>query len=148
MSRLLQLKRRPVGKGLILVAGEWQHLAPFLAGLSAQQRARIEASWPGFQTWVVPNIGIAPPWITGDFAGVALRLTRHPVAAALSRAFGGPVVSTSANISGHPVASNPLQLRLVFGNALDYILPGPLGGERQPSSIRDILDDVTLRSGA
>ena len=147
VNKLLQLKRRSVAKGLILVSGEYEHLAPFLAALSPQQRARIEASWPGFQTWVVPDDGLAPSWIKGDYTGVALRLTSHPGVSALTRAFGRPIVSTSANITGRPVARDPLQLRLIFGDGLNYLLPGALGGEHRPSSIRDILSEATLRSG-
>ncbi len=147
VNKLLQLKRRSVAKGLILVSGQRGHVAPFLAALSPQQRARIEASWPGFQTWVVPDDGLAPAWIKGDYTGVALRLTTHPDVTALSKAFGRPLVSTSANISGRLVARDPLQLRLIFGAALDYVLPGSLGDEHSPSPIRDILSEATLRGG-
>ena len=66
-----------------------------------------------------------------------MRVTAHPVAAALCRAFGGPLVSTSANLSGRPPARSALAVRRSFGRALDGVLVGPLGGQPRPSPIVD-----------
>ena len=38
-----------------------------------------------------------PHWITGAHDGVAVRVSAHPLVVALCEAFGGPLVSTSAN---------------------------------------------------
>ena len=144
VNRLLAIKRRPVDKGLILVAGNIAQLTPFLRGLEADQLARLEGSWPGPFTWLVPDNGTAPAWIRGDHDAVALRVSNHPQVVELCRAFGGPIVSTSANRAGHPVAQFGWQLTRQLPQ-IDYILRGPLGGSGKPSTIRDLRSGEILR---
>ena len=69
----------------------------------------------------------------------------HPVAAALCNAFGGAIVSTSANRSGESPAMSVTQVRLRFGDSLDAVLAGPLGGRAQPTTIRDLQSGKVLR---
>ena len=97
--RLLALKQRSVDKGLILVAAspaqldrhvDWNALPP-------ARRDAMLASWPGPNTWIVPASAAVPAWIRGAHASVAVRVTAHAPAAALCTAFGGAIVSTSAN---------------------------------------------------
>jgi len=100
--QLLTLKQRDLAKGLLLVAATIEQLEPYLTALSAAQLQRLRSSWPAPLTWLVPNHGVAPDWICGSHSGVALRVSAHPLVAKLCRAFGGPLVSTSANPAGVP----------------------------------------------
>lgn len=147
VMQLLALKDRPVEKGVILVAANIQMFAPLLTHLDDLQRQRLKNSWPGPYTWLVPNNGLVPPWITGNFSSVALRVTNHPVAAGLSRAFGGPIVSTSCNPAGLPPARNIDQVRRYFGNQLDAVTSGQVGQRASPSEIRDLLTGEIVRPG-
>jgi len=147
VQRILKLKQRDPAKGLILVGGELQHFEPYLDHLAAGQVDRLRATWPGPVTWLVPANGVASSWITGRHPGLALRVSAHPQLADLCRAFGGPIVSTSANPSGRPAALSALRVRRYFPEGLDYILNGPLGGRRGPSAIRDLMTDKVLRAG-
>ncbi len=147
VSRLLAMKRRQFGMGLILVAAEIKQLFPFLAGLSQSRLDQLKASWPGPQTWLVPNNFVAPPWITGGRDTLAIRVTDHPVAAELCRSFGGPLVSTSANPHGFPPAKSRLKVNLYFRNQLDYVMPGLLGSSGKPTSIKHLITGETIRSG-
>lgn len=147
LMQLLALKERPVEKGVILIAAHIDMLAPVLAGLDDLQRQRLKNSWPGPYTWLVPNNGLVPPWITGNFPSVALRVTDHPVAAGLSRAFGGPIVSTSCNPAGLAPARTIDQVRRYFGNQLDAITAGQVGQRASPSEIRDLLTGEIVRPG-
>ncbi|MFT6300262.1 MAG: L-threonylcarbamoyladenylate synthase, partial [Saprospiraceae bacterium] len=97
VERILGMKLRRRGMGLILIAKDIEQCFPFLTNLSSQELDRLQESWPGPQTWLVPNNNVAPSWITGDNNTLALRVTNHPVAAALCAEFDGPLVSTSAN---------------------------------------------------
>jgi L-threonylcarbamoyladenylate synthase len=143
--QLLMLKQRDMAKGLLLVAADIEQLAPYLNGLDAIQQQRLRDGWPGPLTWLVPNNGAAPDWICGDHTGVALRVSAHPLVAELCRAFGGPLVSTSANPSGRPAALSALRVRRYFGDDLDFILNGELGGQRGPTPIRDLITDKLVR---
>jgi L-threonylcarbamoyladenylate synthase len=143
--RLLALKHRVMAKGLLLVAADIEQFAPYLTSLSHVQQQRLQASWPAPLTWLVPNNGAAADWICGAHASVALRVSAHPLVAALCRAFGGPLVSTSANPSGHPAALSAVRVRRYFGDELDFILKGELGGQRGPTPIRDLITDKFVR---
>lgn len=147
VMRLLALKNRPVNKGLILLAADISQFEPFIYHLNDIQRQRIKNTWPGPVTWLVPNNGLAPAWITGDFTGVALRVTDHPVAAALSRAFGAPIVSTSCNPQGKPPARTAFEVQRYFGGELDTITSGSVGKRDKPSEIRDLMTGEIVRAG-
>ena len=145
--RLLALKQREVGKGLILIAADEAQLAPFVAmgALASDQRDAVRASWPGPNTWIVPASADAPAWITGDHDGIAVRVSAHPVVIALCDAFGGALVSTSANIAtlSSPRTREELDPRIIEG--VDAIAPGETGGLLHATPIRDARDGRNLR---
>lgn len=144
---LLQLKQRPMHKGLILIAASMEQFAPYLAHLTPGQRQQLESSWPGPVTWLVPDAAMVPEWIRGEHSSVALRVSAHPVAAALCRAFGRPLVSTSANRAGMREARDATTVRRQFGSQLGAIAPGRIGSAAKPTEIRDLLTGAVLRAG-
>lgn len=145
--RLLTLKQREVGKGLILIASDEAQLAPFIdmAALDAKALDAVRATWPGANTWIVPASANAPRWITGDHDGIAVRVSAHPVVVSLCDAFGGALVSTSANIATLPAPRTREELdpRIVAG--VDAIAPGETGGLLHATPIRDARDGRSLR---
>jgi L-threonylcarbamoyladenylate synthase len=147
VNRLLAMKARPWQKGLILVAASLEQLDWLLKHIPRPQRSRLELSWPGPTTWLVPHEGRVPEWVCGEHQTVALRVTDHPVMAELCRAFGGPLVSTSANRAGAQAAREQFQVQRYFGRQLDGLVPGRLGGNRNPSTIRDLQTDKLVRAG-
>lgn len=145
--RLLAIKKRTLDKGLILLAASCSQLRPFVEYPSEGVMKRVTSTWPGATTWLLPVRPSVPGWLTGKYQTLAVRVTAHPQAAALCELYGGPVVSTSANVSGLPPARNALRVRIGLGNAIDYILPGRVGFERCPSQIRDSITGNLVRSG-
>ena len=150
VGRILAIKGRDVSKGLILIAADPIQLVTFLAPLAPDRRGEILASWPGPITWVLPVRPGTPVWLTGRFDTLAVRVTAHPLAAGLCRAFGGAIVSTSANRAGRPPARNALRLRRALGGpalwGIDCILPGSCRGADRPSTIRDGRTGEVLRA--
>jgi L-threonylcarbamoyladenylate synthase len=145
LTRLLRLKQRDPAKGLILVAASIAQFAPWLEGLPLELHAPLVASWPGPYTWLVPDNGRSNVLVRGGHARVALRVSDHPGVVALCEAFGGPLVSTSANRAGEPPAMSADQVRASFGECLDAVVEGPLGGLERPSIIRDLVTGRVLR---
>ena len=146
VHRLLAIKQRPVDKGLILIASRFGQLAPFVQPLDDAIMRRLNETWPGPVTWVLPASPATPRWLRGVYHTLAVRVTAHPLAAALCDAFGGPVVSTSANPSGRPPARNALQARLRCPG-VDLVLHGATGALSQPTPIRDAITGDVLRGG-
>ncbi len=143
--RILDIKRRGAGQGLILIAADAAQLEPFFGRLTEAERARVEESWPDPVTWLVPASSATPFWITGGRERVAVRVTSHPVARELCRAANMPLVSTSANRGRQQPARTALDVRLRFGAEVDYILGGDTGGHARPSQIRNISTGEVVR---
>jgi L-threonylcarbamoyladenylate synthase len=147
-ERLFALKRRPATQGVLLIAADYAQVERYidLAVVPADALAQVRASWPGPHTWIFPRSTQVPGWVAGSHSGIALRVTAHAPAAALCRAFGGAMVSTSANPHGQAPARTMQALDAFFGNALEGVLDAPLGGQASPTVIRDALSGTILRS--
>jgi L-threonylcarbamoyladenylate synthase len=146
--RLLAIKQRPVDKGLILVAAsvaQLDGLADWDA-LPRDRRDAVLASWPGPHTWIVPATARVPRWITGTHDGVAMRVSAHPVVAALCEAFGGVLVSTSANPAGAPPPRTAAAIDPRLLAAIDGCVPGETGNLSRPTPIRDARSGAELRA--
>ena len=144
VQHLLALKQRPVHKGLIVVSDTREAFLAVLNPLPSSQCEAIYASWPGPNTWLVPNLGLFPPWVTGDSDEVAIRVTSSPALAALCRAFGGPLISTSANPAGLTPPRQAWEVRRYFGGALPY-MPGAVDAAGKPSTICRASDGKVIR---
>ena len=147
-ERLFALKQRPPTQGVLLIAAEFAQVERYieLAAVPAESLQQVRASWPGPHTWIFPRSADVPAWIAGAHAGIALRVTAHEPAAALCRAFGGALVSTSANPHGQPPARRAQTVVDYFGDALDGLLDAPLGGQSSPTVIRDALSGAIIRA--
>jgi L-threonylcarbamoyladenylate synthase len=147
LQRLLALKQRVQAKGLILIAADLDTLRPLLDldALAGERRDAVLASWPGPHTWAMPCSPRVPETLRGAHDTLAVRVTAHPPAAALCRAFAAPLVSTSANLAGEPpaYARAALDPRLLAG--VDGVLDGETGGLERPTPIRDARSGESLR---
>jgi len=143
VRRLLQVKQRDAAKGLILIASNPDQLAGWMSSADGLAIPEPDPAHP--VTWIVSPGPDVNPIIRGDNNGVAVRITTHPVAAAICDAVGSPVVSTSANLSGRPAARNRIVLHRQFRHRVDYIVPGDCGSVSGPSEIRDLTSGKVLR---
>jgi L-threonylcarbamoyladenylate synthase len=146
-ERIFALKQRPATQGVLLIAAEFEQVESYidLAAVPADVLQTVRASWPGPYTWIFPRSARVPSWVAGGHAGIALRVTAHAGAAALCRAFGGALVSTSANPHGQPPARDAATVARWFGGALDGLLDAPLGDRQGPTMIRDALTGTIIR---
>ncbi|MGK2959627.1 MAG: L-threonylcarbamoyladenylate synthase type 1 TsaC [Candidatus Malihini olakiniferum] len=146
VMQLLTLKQRPVGKGLILIAGDYQQLIPYIddSQLSSEQKMVMFASWPGPVTWIMPARQSTPRWLTKRFSSLAVRVSSHHLVRELCQGFGKPIVSTSANLTGLPPCRTVQDVLAQFGAAFPVLL-GETSGRQNPSEIRDILTFSLIR---
>ncbi|KAA1174177.1 tRNA threonylcarbamoyladenosine biosynthesis protein RimN [Marinobacter salinexigens] len=146
VERILELKQRPVEKGVILVASSVEQVRFLLDPLPAELRERALSHWPGPVTCLLPDVNEQiPAWVRGRHSSIAVRVSEHPVVRALCESAGMPLVSTSCNPAGRQPARHIWQVRGYFGEQLDWIVPGDLGGNRNPSRIIDIVTGQQLR---
>ncbi len=142
VMRVLTIKRRDPAKGLILIASAKHQLRDWI---DADPEGLPDPDPGRPTTWIAPASDRVSRLIRGEHPGIAVRLTTNPVAAALCDAVDSALVSTSANVSGHPVARNRWVLRRTFAGSVDYIVPGDCGPSRGPSEIRDLASGKVLR---
>ncbi|MCS6778334.1 MAG: L-threonylcarbamoyladenylate synthase [Geminicoccaceae bacterium] len=101
VAALFRVKGRPAHNPLIVHVAEAAAAEPF-AVFDERARALAERFWPGPLTLVLrqrPGSAITRS-ATAGLDTVAVRVPAHPVALALLRAVGRPVVAPSANPSG------------------------------------------------
>ncbi|RDS82194.1 threonylcarbamoyl-AMP synthase [Dyella monticola] len=147
-ERIFALKQRPATQGVLLIAADFAQITHYvdMTKVPANVFAQVQASWPGPFTWVFPRSAHVPDWVAGAHDGIALRVTAHRPAADLCRAFGGALVSTSANPHGQPPARDLATVITYFGDAIDGIVDAPLGGAASPTTIRDALTGAIIRT--
>lgn len=146
VTRILTLKNRPVEKGMILVASSVAQVHFLLDLLPEKLYQEALSHWPGPVTCLLPDVNKQiPDWVRGDHNTIAVRVSEHPVVKALCETTGMPLVSTSCNPAGQEPALNARQVVDYFGDQLDQIVPGALGGNQKPSRIIDIVSGKQLR---
>ena len=146
IRRLLQLKQRPVSKGLILLGSGLEQFRPYLATATLEQlQPRIAEPSDRPTTWVVPAIAGCPPWLSPDGRSLAIRVTDQQPIRELTQVLDSPLISTSANRSGHPVARNRFVIERQFGSQLDAVIGSHDNIEQQPSRIIDLQSGRILR---
>ena len=119
-KRIYAIKGREKGKPLPMIVAD-ASMADRFGKFDAMSAALARAFWPGPLTLVLGR--------------AAMRVSPHPVARALARLLGRPVVSTSANRSG---GKNPYRLADVLrdlGTAPDLCLDGGTLKPLKPSTI-------------
>ena len=147
VTQILTLKNRSIKKGFILIASEWKQIAALTQPLDPKILAQVFRTWPGPVTWIFPATAEVPYWLRGDRATIAIRVTAHPLARLLCFHFGGPIVSTSANLERQPLVRDVKMLRVIFGNKINIILEAALGASKRPTEIRDVITAEVLRAG-
>ena len=120
-----QAKGRPAFNPLIAHLGDLG-AAQRIARFDATALLLAEAFWPGPLTLVLPK---TPDCAVADLATagldtIAIRLPAHPVAREILRAFGGPVVAPSANLSGHVSPTTAAHVQSDLSGRIDLIVDG------------------------
>ena len=149
IHKVLELKQRPVEKGMIVAVSNIEMLEGWVdwSHLSEKVKQCFRQTWPGPVTWVLPATSAVLPEVTGANTGkVAVRVTSHPVLKALIDAFGNPVLSTSANISGDPPVKSEHALSPALLGKVDAVVSGDVGGLEKPTEIRDALTGTIIRT--
>ena len=145
VQRLLEIKHRTAEKGLIIIGSQIKQLSPLLNKLTEQQYQQISQLPDHPTTWIAPKSKNTPDWLTGKHTTIAIRLTTQPIVKALCEKLEHALVSTSANISGFPVAQSALDIYRYFGQKIDGIIYENNHCLGSPSEIRHVLSGEILR---
>jgi len=148
VSRVAAVKGRPDGKPLPLLAADLAAVeaVALLGPLARRLAGRL---WPGALTLVVPARPGLPPEIVAGTGAVGVRIPGSELARALARSAGGPIVSTSANLSGEPPVSRAADLAPALRARLDAVLDAGSTPGGLPSTVVAVEEEAVrlLRAG-
>lgn len=145
IQRLLALKNRPAGKGLIVMITDLSQISDLIQPLSGHQMVALQQSWPGPVTFLLPAKPETSRLLRGDFETLAVRMTAHPKMRALISHLDSAVISTSANLAGEPATNELMKLSPVITAGIAGVLEGRLGESDQPSQIIDLETGQVIR---
>ncbi|MBT4482344.1 MAG: threonylcarbamoyl-AMP synthase [Candidatus Latescibacteria bacterium] len=143
-ERVQHLKGRNNNKQMLLLACSLSQVEHFTGRLADIPRRLAHEFWPGPLTMVIKPRNEMPVYLYGDSGGVAFRITSHPIAAALSRNFGCPITSTSANMTGKPTVGTYEEALNMFGKDVSIVIKNHIPLNGTPSTVIDLTSGKPL----
>lgn len=139
VGRIRKIKGTPKSQKMPVLIDEVSYLKKLECEVGKEAKKLIEKYWPGALTLV----------FNSEIGKVGLRIPNHPITLSLIDEAGFPIIGTSANFHGEPVAKNFNQIDKKFLEKVDYVLKGEctIGAE---STVVDVTGKTPkiLREGA
>jgi tRNA threonylcarbamoyl adenosine modification protein (Sua5/YciO/YrdC/YwlC family) len=150
VEMVARLKRRDPSLAVISLIPDPHQVHGLAAEITEVAERLITRHWPGPLSLIFRAAPIVPPRVRGAGGTVALRCPADPLCQALLGVIGGPVVSSSANLSGQRPAETAEEVVRIFGNQLDLVLDGGPRRGGMPSTLVDVTRERArlLRRGA
>lgn len=124
VNRVFLAKGREIHRSLPLLVGDITMVEELAKDLSNRFFLLARRFWPGPLTLIVPASEKVPLKVTGNTGRLAVRQSRATVANHLIAALGQPLISTSANISGHPTCRSGIEVFGMMDGRVDLVLDG------------------------
>lgn len=124
VREVFRLKGRPPSNPLIVHVLDESMAQRVCATWPREAQALAHEFWPGPLTIVLPKRAEIPAEVSAGGETVGVRCPDHPVALALLRAFGGPLVGPSANPSGAVSPTTAAHVRDAFDKDEVVVLDG------------------------
>lgn len=121
VEKIFLLKQRPPEKSLIVLLAEARDVLQYVAAPPPDVIAIVEAFEEPTTVIYDGALGLADNVIAAD-GSVAIRVTSDPFCKALIKRFRGPLVSTSANLSGAAGAAFFRQISPAIITGADYVV--------------------------
>lgn len=118
--RIYKIKNRPSSKAFIVLVDSISMVEQYIKEISELQKEYLESNEP--TTVILNNIKGLPKNLIAKDGSLAFRITKHPELKKIISQLGGPLVSTSANLSGQPTASTLKEVDPVILDQVDYSL--------------------------
>ena len=147
---LARLKRREAGRAFISLIPEPLQAWGLGAEVNLVAERLIDRYWPGPLSLILRASPLVPKRVQGEGGTIALRCPRDTLCQLILDRIGGPVVSSSANLSGQPPAESAAEVVAIFGNQLDVVLDGGPRRALPPTTLVDVSGERPrlLRRGA
>lgn len=133
VDKLYSLKKMPLDKPVSLLVRDLDEAQRYGEFSSLALQLALK-HWPGPLTIIVPRTAAVPQWINYGMDSIGFRVSSNKKARELVEAFGGPLTTTSANLSTLPQAYS-VQDALEQGLQPDFVIDSGKIGPVDPSTI-------------
>jgi len=149
VEMVARLKRRDLSLAVISLIPEPRQVYGLAEEVSEVAERMMQRFWPGPLSLIFRAAPIVPARVRGAGGTVALRCPKDTLCLKLLDRIGGPVVSSSANLSGQRPAETAEEVVRIFGNQLDLVIDGGPRHGGVPSTLVDVTGPVPrlLRRG-
>jgi len=157
VKRIYQLKQREDSKSMLVLLDSPAKLNYYIADIPDAAWALLEATDEGMNglmdeggkplTIIYPNARNLAPNLIAEDGSIGIRITSEPFSKALCEQLRHPIVSTSANISGHPSAPFFAEIEQAILEGADYVCRFRRDDDcpHEPSSIIKVNTDGTFK---
>ena len=146
-----RLKRRTAPMAAVALVSDAEAIHALVDSVPAAAEPLMRRHWPGPLSILFPASSLVPLRVRGEGGRIALRVPRTPLPRALLEAVGGPLMASSANVTGEAAARDVEAIVATFGNQIDIVLDGgPAPRDWRPATLVDVTGGkvVVLRAGA
>lgn len=138
IRRLFKIKIRRDNSPILVLIPSLEYLEEYVTDVPEIALRLIKRFWPGSLTLLFKAGSEISPLLTADTGKIGVRISDHPVAAALACAVGSPITGTSANISGQQGCVTSKEVYKSLGSGVDLILDAGRTAGGKGSTILDV----------
>jgi len=148
VQRIYEIKDRSESNPFPLLIADVKQLNALAEPIPELARFLANQFWPGGVTLVLSKIDSLPAHIASG-PTIAVRVPNHPTCLTLLQHLAGPLIGTSANVSGQSAALTADEVRQQLGDRIDLIIDGGRCPGGKESTVVDITREppVVLRQG-
>jgi len=138
VEMVARIKRRDPSLAVISLIPEARQVHGLAREVGEDAERLMARFWPGPLSLIFQAAAIVPARVRGAGGTVALRCPKDTLCERLLDRIGGPVVSSSANLSGQRPAETAEEVVRIFGNQLDLVIDGGPRHGGLPSTLVDV----------
>ena len=120
IKKIFKLKKRDISKGLICLASSFEMISKYADINQIEKLKQISDDSP--TTFIFDNPKDVSNFVLGNNTSIAFRVPKNNFCIRLIEAFGKPIVSTSANLSGFKVPENFNDIKPEIKENVGYVV--------------------------
>lgn len=150
VKKIYDLKARDYGLPISILVASVAMLRELVIKIPERSEVLMRRFWPGPLTILFEVNDSFPKSLVTNTGKVGVRVSSHPIAAALANCVGRPLTTTSANLSGFPPSLHLRHVQKYFGSKLPCIIDGGECDPNRGSTVVDVTDETMriIREGA
>ena len=121
INRIFEIKQRAKEKKLIVLASDLEMLNDYVGDIPDKLKALLNNSIDPISI-IYSNAKNLPSCLLGPDNSIAIRIPNDHFCKEVIKGLGHPITSTSANISGHPIAKCFKEIQTPILKGVDYIV--------------------------